>query len=214
MTREEAIDRLRDMGVEIRAIVDACKHMTDDNEKDMQALDIAIKALEQEPCEDAISRKAAIDALRDAENHAFNSYYQGLIKAHKIIVDLPPVQPMRKPCEETNQYKKGYVDCARDVIDKINLNYSKHQLIDVQSLKDIIITTRSTIEAIDNVPIDNAVVIPEDATNGDVIKAAFGEPAKISESGVLYKIADFVSYIGYEWWNAPYNAESEVEECK
>ena len=39
---------------------------------------------------DLISRQAAIDALRDAENHAFNSYYQGLIKAHKIIANLPP----------------------------------------------------------------------------------------------------------------------------
>lgn len=42
---------------------------------------------------DLISRQAAIDALRDAENHAFNSFYQGLIKAHKIIADLPSVQP-------------------------------------------------------------------------------------------------------------------------
>ena len=42
---------------------------------------------------DLISRQMAIDALRDAENHAFNSYYQGLIKAHKIIADLPPAQP-------------------------------------------------------------------------------------------------------------------------
>ena len=45
---------------------------------------------------DLISRQAAIEALRNAENHAFNSYYQGLIKAHKIIADLPPAQPERK----------------------------------------------------------------------------------------------------------------------
>ena len=49
-----------------------------------------------------ISRQAAIDALRDAENHAFNSYYQGLIKAHKIIADLPSAQPEQRwiPCSE------------------------------------------------------------------------------------------------------------------
>ena len=41
---------------------------------------------------DLISRQAAIDALKDAENHAFNSYYKGLIKAHKIIADLPSVE--------------------------------------------------------------------------------------------------------------------------
>ena len=44
---------------------------------------------------DLIDRQQAIDALRDAENHAFNSYYQGLIKAHKIIADLPSAQPER-----------------------------------------------------------------------------------------------------------------------
>ena len=42
---------------------------------------------------DLISRQDAIDALRDAENHAFNLYYQGLKKAHKIIADLPSAQP-------------------------------------------------------------------------------------------------------------------------
>lgn len=42
---------------------------------------------------DLISKQAAIDALRDAENHAFNSFYKGLIKAHKIIADLPSVNP-------------------------------------------------------------------------------------------------------------------------
>ena len=42
---------------------------------------------------DLISRQDAIDALRDAENHAFNSYYQGLKKAHKIIAGLPSAQP-------------------------------------------------------------------------------------------------------------------------
>lgn len=47
---------------------------------------------------DLISRQAAIDALRDAENHAFNSYYQGLIKARKIIADLPSAQPDYSPC--------------------------------------------------------------------------------------------------------------------
>lgn len=47
-------------------------------------------------CEDAVSRQAAIDALRDAENHAFGSFCNGIIKAHKIIADLPSVNSMRK----------------------------------------------------------------------------------------------------------------------
>lgn len=59
--------------------------------------------------DDVISRQAAIDALRDAENHAFNSYYRGLIKAHKIIANLPPadVQPVRKTAEWIYGEKDG-----------------------------------------------------------------------------------------------------------
>ena len=43
--------------------------------------------------DDLISRQTAIDALREAENHAFNSFYKGLVKAHKIIADIPSAQP-------------------------------------------------------------------------------------------------------------------------
>ena len=61
--------------------------------------------------------------------------------------------------------------------------------------------------------IANGTPLPENATNGDVIKAMFGEPYKISErSGVLYKVSDFVSYIGYDWWNAQYEGGKE-ERC-
>ena len=38
---------------------------------------------------DLISRQTAIDELREAENHAFNGFYKGLVKAHKIIAKLP-----------------------------------------------------------------------------------------------------------------------------
>lgn len=46
--------------------------------------------------DDLISRQAAIEKLRDAENHAFNSYYKGLLKAHHIIADLPSIQTEQK----------------------------------------------------------------------------------------------------------------------
>lgn len=46
--------------------------------------------------DDLISREVAIDALRNAENHAFNTYYKGLVHAHKIIAKLPSVMPQPK----------------------------------------------------------------------------------------------------------------------
>ena len=36
-----------------------------------------------------IEKQSAIEAIRKAENHAFNSFYNGLVKAHKIVADLP-----------------------------------------------------------------------------------------------------------------------------
>lgn len=45
---------------------------------------------------DYIRREDAIEEIRKAENHAFNSFYKGLVKAHKIVADLPPadVEPV------------------------------------------------------------------------------------------------------------------------
>lgn len=47
-------------------------------------------------------------------------------------------------------------------------------------------------------------------TNGDVIKALFGEPAREEKTGVLYKFKYrngkpyFSTFYDWEWWNAPY----------
>lgn len=37
-----------------------------------------------------IRKQDAIEEIRKAENHAFNSFYKGLVKAHKIVADLLP----------------------------------------------------------------------------------------------------------------------------
>lgn len=46
---------------------------------------------------DLISRAELIKRLRDAENNAFNGFYRGLVKAHKIVANMPPAQPEFKP---------------------------------------------------------------------------------------------------------------------
>lgn len=53
-----------------------------------EALDMAIKALEQEPCEDAISRDAAIDLIAD--------YELSMDQVVRGIHALPPVTPQPK----------------------------------------------------------------------------------------------------------------------
>lgn len=85
MTREEAYNR-------IDAII--AKHEIDDeyvtvtNEKDYDALRLCRKVIEQEPCEDAISRQAAIKAITNT------SGIRG--DALKALYDLPSVNPQPK----------------------------------------------------------------------------------------------------------------------
>lgn len=45
---------------------------------------------------DLIDRGMVLDKLREAENHAFGSFYKGLIKAHNIIADTPSAKPQPK----------------------------------------------------------------------------------------------------------------------
>ena len=55
---------------------------------------------------DLISRQDAIEALREAENHAFNSFYKGLVKAHKIIANLPSAEPKIIRCKDCKYWKQ------------------------------------------------------------------------------------------------------------
>ena len=64
------------------------------------ALDMAIKALDQEPCEDAISRKSMLDYLK---------YLHGEMPEEEFVKALPSVTPARK---------KPIVHAHWDVIDK------------------------------------------------------------------------------------------------
>ena len=54
MTRKEAINRLRDMTIEISDYCNASKHMSEADRQDMETFDMAIKALEQEPRKDEV----------------------------------------------------------------------------------------------------------------------------------------------------------------
>lgn len=78
MTREEAIEQLKwyfeyDNGLSA-------------DKETVEAYRMAIKALEQEPCEDTISRQAVLNTLSG----------NSIGKAYKIIANMPPVQPKRE----------------------------------------------------------------------------------------------------------------------
>lgn len=67
----------------------------------------------------------------------------------------------------------------------------------------------------------NAIIIPENATNGDMIKAMFPyikihehEKTDICDAYIQIDIWDFSIYVSKEWWNAPYKVESEDKDGK
>lgn len=60
----------------------------------------------------------------------------------------------------------------------------------------------------------NAIIIPEDATNGDVIKAMFpkawgSDYIDIFNKFTLYIDDDHELEVDIDWWNAPYKKEVE-----
>jgi hypothetical protein len=80
MTREEAIDYLK------RSLAIECED--DDIRYHNEILEFTIKALEQEPCEDAISRTQALSDYADWYGYGYrdNAFY-------KLLKDMPPVTP-------------------------------------------------------------------------------------------------------------------------
>lgn len=84
MTREEAINQLQDAKDGYK------EYLTD------EALEMAIKVLEQEPCEDAISRQAVIDAIEDDNRQGHYSCFASNNDAQcfkDVICSLPSVKP-------------------------------------------------------------------------------------------------------------------------
>ena len=89
MTIEEAIAQLkmdRDL-CNFNPMTGEEEPMNEDCRKSAEALDIAIKALEKEPCEDAISRKSMLDYL---------NYLHGEMPEEEFVKALPSVTPARK----------------------------------------------------------------------------------------------------------------------
>ena len=111
MTREEAIEYLK------------CADVTVGRErktKTAEVLEMAIKALEQEPCEDCVSRKAVLD---------INEHHHGQMPNHvnheiwKEIKALPPVNPQEPKITTYYTNEKGQkVQIEYDIYDTARIS--------------------------------------------------------------------------------------------
>lgn len=107
MTNEQAISVLK--------MVEAHGSLT------IKAKEMAIKALEQQSCQDAISRQSAIDAIEKMQMPIMKSEYAydqfkfcGLGMAREILIDLPPVTPAPKNVNDVLEEIKADLQTLAD----------------------------------------------------------------------------------------------------
>ena len=111
MTREEAKKILqRDL-----KILEGNKSLPDG----IEAMKVAIQALEQEPCEDTISRQAVIDCFKKWQPYMATRLHD----FEKELFDLPSVQPMKKRDDVWDKIRaeimsKDGLEEALEIIDK------------------------------------------------------------------------------------------------
>lgn len=65
-------------------------------EKKYEAYDVAIKALEQEPCDDCVRRREVLDVLKDKWN-MFSDANDAMQESINAIKALKPVTPKQEP---------------------------------------------------------------------------------------------------------------------
>ena len=85
-----------------------------------QALDVALEALEQEPCDDAISRQAVQDYIaKYLSQYLYEDVRQAVEAIDEFIGELPPVTPQPKTDKENihrereQAYMQGYEDACK-----------------------------------------------------------------------------------------------------
>ena len=113
MTREEALNILHNASVYHPDYLDA--------------LDIAMKAIEQEPCEDAISRKEVFETFGELLG----------IWGRKALMELPPVLPTRKNGKWVANHDESddshTIDCSccnYTLVRVVNRDYTAEQALD------------------------------------------------------------------------------------
>ena len=94
MTREEAIVQLkmdRDL-CNFNPMTGEKEPMNEDCRKSVEALDMAINALEQEPCEDAVSRKAVVEYIKASDAELGHDCEKEIVVGD--ILTMPSVKPV------------------------------------------------------------------------------------------------------------------------
>lgn len=91
MTREEARREIDSLDYYLQ------NHTNDYGEESHTAMMMAIKALEQEPCEDTISRQSAIEEFQKFREYESNRTHKEWVdRIETVLNQLPSVRPQEK----------------------------------------------------------------------------------------------------------------------
>lgn len=127
MTNEEAREQIKNLRAHCSNML---RHTFTDGEdiwgKDLEALDLAIKALAQEPCEDAISRQAVMNAFCDG-CELFKTGEQtchSKCEEYHFLATLPSVRPKEKVGHNCNEQ---WADCDQFVCSECGIELQDWQ---------------------------------------------------------------------------------------
>jgi len=170
MTREEAIEVIRkeyacvDADCDIERSCGKCELHMPSKEPILKAYEMAIQALSQEPCDDAISRQAVINAIEnDCMRGGLGSCFASYNDAQAFRGEIEKLPSVTPKSESVTEFADKCRECGK-----------------------------------------NYVKIPDNATNGDVIKAMFPN-IENQMIDLVMRCGTSVTSIGNDvWWNAPY----------
>lgn len=117
MTNEETVKSLKTLRQSINGVFDY------NSRKQCAALDMAIKVLEQQPCDDCVSRKYIEPIVEELENICINGdeYILSLLSKIKNAPPVTPTRPKGKWINNNNDDAgEGYficTNCKNDVYD-------------------------------------------------------------------------------------------------
>ena len=130
----------------------------------------------------------------------------------------------RIKCEE-NEILGNYEECNKDKCEGCSLCYEQGNMGERREALKVVVSAAeqsSWVPVSEGSPKEHTcdegfiepseyvlVQIPKDATNGDVIRAAFPKAEVIEKRAVVMVGISRMIVFDLDWWNAPYKAESE-----
>ena len=151
----------------------------------LQTINQVMDWLEQQPCEDAISR--ILKRMWNCRGKHTTSIDK--VKMEQIIRDeLPPVTPQPKT-EERTMFMRILIDIPEECLKNISNAFEFGEDITKRTI-DIILDS-----------ITKSTPIPDNATNGQIIQTLF-KPNRVdkTDDDVIVENYDFSK----DWWNSPY----------